>query len=421
MRSRLGAPPGRGVVRATGSCRAAGRVAVTAVVAATAVVGVAGGREVSASTPPTVLVTASACAPNWLLPPSGLVSFDVEDQAAVTVDVELVDRVGGAVVAALKELAPRTEQPLIASLPRGAYRLLCTYDNPYGVSISKPYAQRTSSVAKVTSGVPAASATPAYLPTTAAQMAGPVERYDTYVAGQITVLQSEVAKLESDINQRDTAQAKLDWSSAELTFSGIGGTYGAVGGLEDAINGLASGFAGGSSNPQFKGLHKVEYLLWSDQPVEAIEPYVNNVAVAVRQLALKWSQGAMTPNLLSTRAHEILEDALRDTLSGDDDEGSGSSLAIVWADLQGERLVLNLLRGLIDQRSPGLLSTVDPELKALGRTLQATQVSGQWVALDSLTATQKETIDADVDQALETLAPIPDLLEVQGFTDGQET
>jgi high-affinity iron transporter len=375
--------------------------------------------SVSAATPVSVAVTSSACAPGWALPASGNVALEVEDKAPVTVDVELVESKGGGIVAALKELGPGTTLPLVASLARGSYRLRCTYDNGHGVSIAKPYVTHWSEAVTVAAGVASSSATPAAIPTTAAEMAGPVAKYDAYVAGQIKVLQSEVTTMEQDINAKNTAQAEADWVRAELTFSGIGGTYGAVGSLENAINGLAGGFAGGAYSSQFQGLHKVEYLLWSGQPATTIEPYVNNLIVAINGLSLKWAQGVMTPNQLSTRAHEILEDALRDTLSGDDDEGSGQSIAIVWADLQGEYVVLNLLSGIIDHRAPKLVPVVEAELRTLGQALQATKVAGQWVPLASLTTLQDEQIDAATDQALETLSAIPDLLEVQQFTDGQ--
>jgi high-affinity iron transporter len=400
-----------------------GKVTAAAVMAVAVTIGVmapalSGPADAVAAASGSTAVTSSACASGWSLPPSGLVSLQVEDKAPVTVDVELIDRVGD-IVASLKELGPGTTLPLVASLARGSYRLLCTYDNAHGVSIAKPYATRWSDPVTVKVGVAASSATPSFLPTTAAEMAGPVAGYDKYVAGQIKVLQSEVMTLERDIGARNVAQTEADWVQAELTFSGIGGTYGAVGSLENAINGLASGFAGGASNPQFQGLHKIEYLLWSGQPLTTIEPFVNNLIVAINGLSLKWSQGVMTPNQLSTRAHEILEDALRDTLSGGDAEGSGESIAIVWSDLQGEYVVLNLLRDVIDQHSPKLLAQIDAQLATVGQALQATKVGGQWVPLASLTTLEMERIDAGVDQALETLSAIPDLLEVQQFTDGQ--
>ena len=218
--------------------------------------------------------------------------------------------------------------------------------------------------------MPASSATPSVVPATTAEMAHPVAEYDAYVAGQITTLQSEVSALTADVGSDNLAQAKVDWLAAELTFSGIGGTYGAVGGLENDINGLPGGFAGGATNQQFLGLHKIEYLLWSGQPAAAIEPYLNDLTESVARLQTLWSGGVMTPNQLSTRAHEVLEDALRDTLSGGDDEGADASLAIVAADVQGDQVILGYLRPAIDRRTAKLVPTAESEITVLDDALE---------------------------------------------------
>ena len=182
--------------------------------------------------------------------------------------------------------------------------------------------------------------------------------------------------------------------------------------------GYPGGFAGGATNQQFLGLHKIEYLLWSGQPAAAIEPYLNDLTESVARLQTLWSGGVMTPNQLSTRAHEVLEDALRDTLSGGDDEGADASLAIVAADIQGDQVILGDLRPAIDRRTAKLVPTAESEITVLDDALKSTMVGGQWPALASLTSTQTQQIDGAVGQVLETLSPIPDLLEIQGFTNG---
>jgi high-affinity iron transporter len=408
-----GRPPVVGRRGAAAASRAA--VVVVAVAAAIGASASTAG-PAAAATNETVVVTDSACAPGWSLPASGTVSLGVDNETSVTVDAELIDKANGGIVAALKELGPRTTLPLDARLRHGSYRLQCIYDHRH--SAGPPFVHRLSDVATVTGGVPPSSATPAVVPTTAAEMAGPVAEYDKYVAGQITVLQSEVSALTADITSGDVTQAKADWLATELTFSGIGGTYGAVGGLENDINGLPGGFAGGAASQQFLGLHKIEYLLWSGQPASAIEPYVNDLADSVSRLQTLWSGGVMTPNQLSTRAHEVLEDALRDTLSGDDDEGANASLATVAADVQGDQVILGDLRPVIDRRTPKLLPAAESEIDVLDGALNATMVGGQWPALASITSTQTERIDGAVGQVLETLSAVPDLLEVQQFTNG---
>ena len=52
------------------------------------------------------------------------------------------------------------------------------------------------------------------------------------------------------------------------------------------------------------------------------------------------------PAQLPLRAHEIIEDALRDHLSAADDEGAGAAYPMTYADTQVDKAVLGYLSGL---------------------------------------------------------------------------
>ncbi len=363
----------------------------------------------SASTVETVTVTTSSCVAHWSVPASGVATFSVANRSTIAVDAELTVRDSGDIVGDVRILGPGTERTVGVRLRRGTYQWVCVYDHLQTLH---------SASRRVSVGVPKSGATPELIPTTAAEMAGPQSAYDAYVTGQLQTLQTQVAALATDIAQGNVTQAKSDWLPAELTYSAIGGLYGNIGPLQDEINGLAAGHPGGETTTTWHGLHKIEYLLWHGRPAATVAPYAAALGSDVQQLAVLWSsEHPLTANLLSTRAHEILEDTQRDVLSGDDDYGSGTSLAQATADLQGDQVVLGDLKGLLDQRAPRLLPVAEPELHSLAQAIQSTKVNGQWVPLSALTPTERETINADIGQVLETLAPIPDLLEVQRFAD----
>jgi high-affinity iron transporter len=119
---------------------------------------------------------------------------------------------------------------------------------------------------------------------------------------------------------------------------------------------------------------------------------------------------------LPLRTHEILEDALRDELSGDDDYGSGTDMASVEADVDGTRELLKLLAPLLQSRAPDLVATVTTDLNTLDTALAATQVDGQWVAVTQVPIGQREQVDGAIGNALETLDLVPELLQVVGAT-----
>jgi high-affinity iron transporter len=118
------------------------------------------------------------------------------------------------------------------------------------------------------------------------------------------------------------------------------------------------------------------------------------------------------PTQLPIRAHEIIEDALRDHLSALDDQGAGAAYPMTYADTQVDRVVLGELAGLLNQRQPGLVATADRELAALDAALEATQAGGRWVPRAQVPLAARQDVDADTGALLETLASVPDLLEV---------
>jgi hypothetical protein len=54
------------------------------------------------------------------------------------------------------------------------------------------------------------------------------------------------------------------------------------------------------------------------------------------------------------------------------------------------------------------------QLDALIGAIDATRAGGAWVSVQDLPARQRQQIDADLGAALETLAPVPDLLTSTG-------
>jgi hypothetical protein len=108
------------------------------------------------------------------------------------------------------------------------------------------------------------------------------------------------------------------------------------------------------------------------------------------------------------RCHEILEDALRDTLNGDDDYGSHTALAAIGADVTATREMLRVLTGLIESRDPGLVQTATRQLAAISAAAGPPRA----VAISVLPDLTRQRINGAVDAALETLAPVSELMQI---------
>ncbi|HEX3899599.1 MAG TPA: EfeM/EfeO family lipoprotein, partial [Mycobacteriales bacterium] len=217
----------------------------------------------------------------------------------------------------------------------------------------------------------------------------------------------------------DASTVKSEWLTARLTWLRIGqdnSAYGVFGDLGQHIDGTAAGDARGVHDPAFTGFHRVEYDLWRRHDVGAahadavrLEGYVHQLAhLSLKRTIASNTNGA---NNFVLRVHEVIEDAVRDTLSGDDEYGSGTALAAITADVSATREVLELLAPKINARSHGLVARARRELSRLTAVAEHGRRGGHWISIRELSRHQRERIDAAADAADETLAVVPELLE----------
>lgn len=121
-----------------------------------------------------------------------------------------------------------------------------------------------------------------------------------------------------------------------------------------------------------------------------------------------------TLNAWTLRAHEILEDALRDSLSAEDDYGSRSDLDSIAADVTATGEMLRTLGPLLASRAPHLVFTARRELSAVSTAVAQSRAGPGGPRITSLPLRHRQQIDAAVDAALETLAPVSELMQVAG-------
>jgi hypothetical protein len=251
---------------------------------------------------------------------------------------------------------------------------------------------------------------------------GPLSTYRTYVARQLSMVQVDLNTLAGAIGAGNLAEAESDWSTAHLAWLDIGqddGAYSCFGDLGGDIDGTAAGLVGGAASPQFTGFHKVELDLWTYRNLSAaaadtatLQQLVETLVAIPLATELPTTDAGVASWVL--RPHEVLEDALRDTLTGDDDYGSGTGLASITADVSATRELLTLLAPVLDPLAPDLIARANGQLSAVLAAVDQTESNGTWVAVGNLPTVARGGVDAAVDAALETLAPIPDLLTSTG-------
>jgi high-affinity iron transporter len=363
----------------------------------------------SSASAASVTVTKTSCAQDWTTAQTGSQTITVTNQSALAGEIDL-DNSAGAVVAEIETIGPATSAPMTATLSAGTYTIKCLMG-----SLAATSSAPVTVTAKTTKSGGAGSSVPvAVKPVTVAELTPANNEYEAYAATQLSALAGEVTDIQAALRRGDTSSAERLWLTAQEDWERVGASYDSFGELGDAVDGLPSAYQGGVNDPQFQGLHRLEYGLWHRQSAAELEKVTATLASNIATVRKNLDTGNLAgdPTNLPIRGHEIIEDALRDHLSGMDDEGAGAAYPMTAADVQTDRTVIGWMAPLLNQREPGLVTTIDSQLDALQSSLSAARDGSGWDTLGSVPLLTRQHVDASIGALLETLSSVPDLLEV---------
>ena len=356
----------------------------------------------SASPAVEVTVTTRYCGREWASGHTGTQTFRVDNRSGMAGEINL-HNAGGAVVAEIETIGPATTANMTATLGQGSYTLVCLMSG--GTTRSAPV--------QVTGRQQAGTA--AVTPVTLAELTGPGNRFQAYAAARLVTLTTDVSRVRADLRRHDLAAAKRDWLTAQMSWEQVGASYNSFGDAGLAVDGLPDGLPDGVNDQDFTGLHRLEYGLYHGQAPARLRPVLSQLTADIKTLqkTLGSDDIAGDPTNLPLRAHEILEDALRDHLSGVDDQGAGAAYPQTYAGTQVTRIVLGELRPLIAARRPGLMPVIEAQLGRLQAALLATRDgAGQWRGIGEVPRPARQRVDSAIGALLENLASVPDLLEL---------
>ena len=386
------------------------RVALLAGVAAMAIAGCGGGGVPSASSGSSVVRVSydgTRCAPGWSPLKPGGYDFVLQNRASDAIAMTLLNASDGSAVSPTKPVTPGGRASIQIQLRAGG---------SYAWRCQTPSQAAATSAAIRIAGRGSAATGYAPAPLSIVQLYKPMAEYTKHETRTLANLRGQLATLQHRLAGGNMAGAKSAWLAAHLSWLALGqddGAYGAFGNLGSRIDGTAAGDVGATSSASFTGFHRVELDLWRRHELTA----ARRDAAMLTKLVDSINQRMLSQDLPDTtvaldswvlRCHEILEDGLRDTLSGDDDYGSHTGLATIGADVTATREMLRVLAGLIQPRRPGLVQTAESQLVTLDAAIRPRRT----VPIAELPTLERQRIDAAIGSALETLAPVSELMQI---------
>jgi iron uptake system EfeUOB component EfeO/EfeM len=346
----------------------------------------------------------NSCGTGWTHPKTGQQTLRLYNGATAGAEVDLIDPADGAIYAEADDIGPGTTTSMQVDLGSGKYAFRCLIEDTD--AITGPTVRLGGHV----------KGERAVLPVTSNDLLEPARQYQAYVTAGLQVLADQTKTLDSDVLAGNLAAARTAWLPAHLTYERLGAAYDSFGDFDGDIDGRATGLVGGVASAQFTGFYRLEYGLWHGQSAKELTGPASQLQRDVLALQEAWPTMQISLLDIGLRTHEIMENALQFQLSGEDDYGSGTTLATVLSNITGTEELLTVLHSVLVPRYPGL-PKVYAGLSTLQRLLAAQHhATGTWTPVSQLSTSAREQIDAAAGQLLQELAPIAVITEPRRTT-----
>jgi hypothetical protein len=236
----------------------------------------------------------------------------------------------------------------------------------------------------------------------------PVAQYLRYAVSWSGRLGGAMATLTDRLRAGDRAGAERAWTTAFSDYLRLGAVYNLLpGNLNDRLAQVPTDLNDG----HFTGLHRIEKGLWQGAPPRSLVPVAQAISGAIPTLKRTLPHTSIEPVDYAARAHEILEDAQRDLMSGTQVPWSGEGVLGTAAGVSATDELVHTLVPLMQGRDNTLVQ-VQNWLIQLHAALNATRRhDGSYPTLSQLTTAQHERIDGTLAGALGALQEIPGTVE----------
>jgi iron uptake system component EfeO len=349
-----------------------------------------------------ITVTNSKCGTGWQHPTTGVQTLQIHNAASSMVEVSLTNAYDGAVYARVEGVGPGTTRAMPVDVGSGSYAFSCD---------GSVYGDSTGPVVRVSGHVRGGVG---ILPVSESAMLTVTKEAQTYIIDGLASVERQTTALAAEIKAGNLAQARVTWLSAHMAWEELGSAYGMFGPFDDEVDGTPFGLPRGVNDPGFTGFYRLEYGLWHGQSASELTGPANTLNVDVRSLQAAYPGMELTPALtlsdLALRTHEVLENAMQRQLSGQDDFGSGTTLATMAAGIAATQAQLAMLHPLLVTRYQNL-STLYSWLDRLQQLVDAEKTGHGWTPVTSLTTGQQEMLNSAAGETVQLLALIPPLFE----------
>ena len=231
-----------------------------------------------------------------------------------------------------------------------------------------------------------------------------VAEYRSYVLEQVDDLREAVRPFTDAVRAGDLEAAKAAYAPSRAPWERIEPVAGLVEDIDTAVDARVDDFAG-SDDPEFTGWHRLEQLLFEQGTTSGAAPFADQLDEDLARLADELPDRDFPPATVAAGPGELIQEVSEGKITGEEDRYSGTDLWDFDANVDGSERVIDILRPVLEERDPDLLSDIDDGFAAIQDRLGTYErPGGTWAPYAELTEEDKEALSADLAALAEDLS-----------------
>lgn len=321
--------------------------------------------------------------------PAGLNTFEITNQGGTVTEV-YVYADGDRIMAEKENIGPGTSYRLTADLPQGAYQVACK-PGMVGDGI------REAITVTAAEGAPAPSADPA--------VAKAVTDYRAFVQEQADALIPLVTEFAGAIKAGDVEKAKALYAPSRIPWERVEPVAESFGDIDPKVDLREADLEPGQ---EWTGWHRLEKALWvggdvSDPEIAAV---ADRLVADVTDFRGRVATADMNAASIGNGAKELIDEVATGKITGEEDIFSHTDLVDFDANVEGSRKAFDVLRPIVETRTPDLVTRLDGAFTAVDAELAKYATADGYVSYDTVTEPQRRELARVIDALGEPLSQL---------------
>ena len=312
--------------------------------------------------------------------------LSITNEGATTTEVYLYAE-GDRIVAEKEDIAPGLSYDLTVQVQPGSYTVACK-PGQVGDGIRTPVTVAA-----------AAGAAPTSDPVTEKAVAD----YRAYVTAQVDALVPLVAGFTAAVKAGDVARAKELYAPSREPWEAVEPVAEALGDLDPAVDLREADLEPGQ---EWTGWHRIEKALWVDGSTAGMEPVADRLVADVADLQSRIPDAELTATSIGNGAKELLDEVATGKITGEEEAFSHTDLVDVDANVAGARKAFDVLRPIVEQSQPDLVTQLDAAFAQVEAALVPYARGEGYVSYDTVGEPERRELARVVDALGEPLSQL---------------